>query len=124
METMTAAAPTENKVVETAGQFVRRARRMTRRRFSAEDKIRVVIEGMKREEPVTELCRREGISTAIYYSWLKDFLEAGKSRLKGDNQRDANKAEVSSLRRENEQLKSLLAEQMLTLNILKKSLTD
>lgn len=124
METMTAATPTENKVVETAGQFIRRARRMTRRRFSAEDKIRVVIEGMKREEPVTELCRREGISTAIYYSWLKDFLEAGKSRLKGDNQRDANKAEVSSLRRENEQLKSLLAEQMLTLNILKKSLTD
>ena len=97
---------------------------MTRRRFSAEDKIRVVIEGMKREEPVTELCRREGISSAIYYSWLKDFLEAGKSRLKGDNLRDANKAEVSNLRRENEQLKSLLAEQMLTLNILKKSLTD
>lgn len=124
MENMTAAVPTENKVVETAGQFMRRARRMTRRRFSAEDKIRVVIEGMKREEPVTELCRREGISTAIYYSWLKDFLEAGKSRLKGDNLRDANKAEVSNLRRENEQLKSLLAEQMLTLNILKKSLTD
>lgn len=123
METITA-EPTENKVVETAGKFIRRARRMTRKRFSAEDKIRVVIEGMKREEPVTELCRREGISTAIYYSWLKDFLEAGKSRLKGDNLRDASKAEVSSLRRENEQLKSLLAEQMLTLNILKKSLTD
>ena len=123
METITA-EPTENKVVETAGKFIRRARRMTRKRFSAEDKIRVVIEGMKREEPVTELCRREGISTAIYYSWLKDFLEAGKSRLKGDNLRDANKAEVSNLRRENEQLKSLLAEQMLTLNILKKSLTD
>lgn len=124
METITTAAPTENKVVETAGQFIRRARRITRRRFSAEDKIRVVIEGMKREEPVTELCRREGISTAVYYSWLKDFLEAGKSRLKGDNMREANKAEVSNLRRENEQLKSLLVEQMLTLNILKKSLTE
>ncbi|MFH1619613.1 MAG: transposase [bacterium] len=115
---------TDAAVSETATQFLRKARKATRRRFTAEDKIRIVIEGMKREIAVSELCRREGISSAIYYTWLKDFMEAGKSRLKGDSLRNANRGEVSSLRRENEQLKALLADQMLELNLLKKSLTD
>jgi transposase len=126
METNTAATPTTTGVPagETATQFLRKAKHATRRRFSAEDKIRIVIEGMKREVPVSELCRREGISSAIYYSWLKDFMEAGKSRLKGDSQRQANRTEVSQLRLENERLKSLLADQMLELSLLKKNLTD
>lgn len=100
-------------VSETASQLIRKARRKIRRRFSAEDKIRVVIEGMKREISVADLCRREGISTAIYYAWLKDFMEAGKARLKGDTLRQANKHEVTALRRKNERLKGLLAEQVL-----------
>lgn len=124
MDTVISAEPAVTKVVETAEQFMGKARRAGRPRFGAEDKIRVVIEGMRRDVPVTELCRREGISTAIYYSWLKDFMEAGKNRLKGDNLREANRSEVKQLRRENDRLKTLVAEQLLTLSIFKKSLND
>src|SRR6266496_4107448 len=88
-------------------QFVRQVRRATRRKFTPEEKVRVVLEGFRREAPVSELCRREGIRPNVYYSWLKDFMEAGKSRLQADTVRDATRAEVDGFRRENEQLKQL-----------------
>ena len=97
-------------------------RRKTRKKFSAEEKIRIVLEGMKREVPVSELCRQEGVPTAAYYSWMKDFMEAGKSRLKRDGTRDATKGEVSKLRKENEQLKAVIGDKELVIYILKKSL--
>lgn len=101
---------------------VREIRRKTRRRFSSEEKIRIVLEGLKGEESIAELCRREGISPNLYYNWSKDFLEAGKRRLLGDTKREATSTEVTSLRQENDQLKLLLAEVSLRNRVLKKSL--
>ena len=119
--------PTAATIVEpvavSAEHLMERVRRRTRKKFAAEDKVRIVIEGMRREVSVSELARREGISTTLYYSWLKDFMEAGKSRLKGDTLRQANEAEVRELRREIAGLKELVAEQALQLNLLKKSLS-
>jgi transposase len=106
----------------SAQTFISRVRRYTRRKYSAEDKIRIILEGMKREISVSELCRREGISPNIYYIWVKDFMEAGKARLMGDSRRNATDSEVKGLRRENEKLKVLLAEQVLELSAFKKSL--
>jgi transposase len=102
-------------------QFVRRVRRATRRKFTPEEKVRVVLEGFRREVPVSELCRREGIKPNVYYAWLKDFMEAGKSRLQADTVRDATRAEVDSFKRENEQLKQLVAELSLQVLVLKKT---
>ena len=118
--------PTEKKEVppNTAEKFVRQYRRRTQRKFSAEDKIRIVIESFKREISVAELCRREGVSSAVFYNWLKAFMEGGKGQLKGDNKRNATKDEVGNLKRENEQLKSLLGEKEYALKLIKKSLTD
>ncbi len=107
---------------ESAEKLIQQVNRKTRKKFSAEEKIRIVLEGMKREIPVTELCRREGIPTAAYYSWMKDFMEGGKSRLKRDGTRDATKKEVAKLRDENEQLKSVIGDKELVIRILKKSL--
>jgi transposase len=107
---------------QTTEKFIQEVRRKTRRYFTAEEKIRVVLEAMKREVPITELCRREGIPTAVYYTWVKDFMEAGKARLKRDGVRDATKDEVARLKRENEQLKNALGEKELALQIIKKSL--
>ena len=124
METTTQALCVE-EVSTTPGstaKFIREVRAQTRRRFSAEDKIRVVLEGFRKEMPVSDLCRREGISSALYYSWLKDFMEAGKARLKGDTLRDATQGEVKELRRENARLKELVGEQALEIQLLKKSL--
>ena len=87
-----------------------------------DDKIRIVLEGFRKELPTSDLCRRENISTAIYYSWLKDFMEADKARLKGDSLRDATKGEVKRLREENSRLKELAGEQALDNQLLKKSL--
>lgn len=101
---------------------VREIRRRTRRLFSAEEKIRIVLDGLKGEASIAEVCRREGIATNLYYSWSKDFLEAGKRRLAGDQQREATSSEVTSLRRENEQLKLAYAEVTLKNRVLKKSL--
>ena len=101
---------------------VREIRRKTRRRFSSEEKIRIVLEGLKGEESIAELCRREGISPNLYYNWSKDFLEAGKRRLLGDTKREATSTEVTSLRQENDQLKLLVAEASLRNRVLKKSL--
>jgi transposase len=102
---------------------VKEIRRKTRRKFSADEKIRIVLEGLKGEVSITELCRREGIVSNLFYRWSKDFLEAGKKRLQGDTVREANSSEVTGLRSENEQLKQLVAELSLKLRLEKKSLT-
>ena len=124
METTTQTSSLEE--VPTApgstSKLIREVRAQTRRRFSSEDKIRIVLEGFRKERPVSDLCRREGLSSALYYSWLKDFMEAGKSRLKGDTLRDATQGEVKELRRENARLKELVGEQALEIQLLKKSL--
>ena len=124
METTTQTSSLE-EVPTTPGstsKLIREVRAQTRRRFSAEDKIRIVLEGFRKEMPVSDLCRREGISSALYYSWLKDFMEAGKARLKGDTLRDATQGEVKGLRQENGRLKELVGEQALEIQLLKKSL--
>ncbi len=106
----------------SAAKLIREVKQKTRKRLSSEDKIRIVLEGFRRELPVSDLCRKENISTPIYYSWLKDFMEAGKARLKGDGLRDATKSEVRSLRGENDHLKELVGSQALEIQLLKKSL--
>ncbi len=93
---------------ETAEQHVKSIRRATRKQYSAEDKIRVVLEGLRGEQSIAELCRREGIAQSLYYSWSKEFLEAGKKRLSGDTAREATSDEVRSLRRETRDLKEAL----------------
>ena len=100
---------------------VKEIKRKTRRKFSAEEKIRIVLEGLKGEESITAICRREGIVPNLYYRWSKDFLEAGKRRLQGDTKREANSMEVNGLRQENDQLKHLVAELSLQNRVLKKS---
>ena len=100
---------------------VREIRRKTRKRYSAEEKIRIVLEGLRAEESISELCRREGIATNLYYSWSKEFLEAGKRRLKGDTKRQATSGEVISLRKQNSQLKELVADLSLKNVVLKKA---
>lgn len=101
---------------------VREIRRRTRRRYSAEEKIRIVLDGLKREDSIAELCRREGISPNLYYLRSKEFLEAGKRRLAGDTQREASSGEVGGLRQVNRQLKQLVADLSLRNQVLKKSL--
>ena len=105
----------------TAASTVRNIRRNSRKRYSGEEKIRIVLEGLRGEETVAELCRREGISESVYYRWSKEFLEAGKQRLVGNTKRQASSYEVVGLRRENEQLKQLVAELALKNRVLKKS---
>lgn len=111
--------PRKKKTTEAA---VREIRRQTRRKFSAEEKVRIVLEGLRGEESVAELCRREGIAASLYYSWSKEFLEAGKKRLAGDVKREATSDEVKRLRRENLDLKQVVAELTLENRVLKKSL--
>ena len=106
-----------------ADAVVRDIRRATRRHFSAEEKIRIVLEGLRGEESIAELCRREGIASSMYYGWSKDFLEAGKKRLAGDTAREATSDEVKGLRREASALKEVVAELTLENRLLKKSLT-
>lgn len=106
----------------SARSTVRQIRRKTRKKYSAEDKIRIVIEGLRGDMSVAELCRREGISQSLYYKWSKEFLEAGKSRLAGDTKREADGTEVKEMRSELEQLKLLVAELSLKNRVLKKSL--
>ncbi len=106
---------------EETRQFVRRVRRVTRRRFTPEEKVRIVLEGFRGEVKVSELCRREGIRPNVYYAWLKDFMEAGKTRLRADTVRDATQVEVEGLKRESERLKQLVAELSLANLVLKKT---
>jgi transposase len=102
---------------------VREIKRKTRKQYSAEEKIRIVLEGLRGEESIATICRREGINTNMYYRWSKEFLEAGKKRLLGDTAREANSDEVAELKNENEQLKQLVAELSLKNRVLKKSLS-
>jgi len=106
----------------STARFINHVRRKTRKRVSAEDKIRIVLEGFRKELSVSDLCRREGINASVYYSWLKDFMEAGKSRLKGDTIRSATEGEVKKLKAENQRLKALAGEQALAISLFKKSL--
>ena len=102
-------------------QFIQDIKRITRHKFTAEEKIRIVLEGFRRDTPIRDLCRREGIHPGTYYVWLKDFMEAGKERLVRDNIRDATRAEVQDLKRENARLKQLVAELSLQVHVLKKT---
>jgi transposase len=107
---------------KSSESIVRDIKRKTRKKFSAEEKIRIVLEVLKGEESIAEICRKEGINPNLYYRWSKDFLEAGKKRLQGDTVREANSSEVTDLRQENDQLKQLVAELSLKNRVLKKSL--
>ena len=105
-----------------AGRVVRDIRRATRKQHSSEEKIRIVLEGLRGEESIAALCRREGTAESLYYSWSKEFLEAGKRRLAGDTARAATADEVKVLRQEARSLKEVVAEQALELRLLKKSM--
>lgn len=105
-------------------RLIRKIRKYTNRKYTSEDKIRIVLEGFRKEISVADLCRRENVHAAIYYKWMKDFMEAGKNRLKGDFMREANSSEVKELRRENEKLKSVVGDQALQNYLLKKSVSD
>jgi len=100
---------------------VREIKRKTRRKYSSEEKIRIVLDGLRGEESIAELCRREGINTNVYYKWSRDFLDAGKRRMMGDTKREANSIEVDGLRRENRELKELVADLSLNNQRLKKN---
>jgi transposase len=106
----------------SAENRVREIRRKTRKKYSSEEKVRIVLEGLRGEESIAELCRREGIPSNLYYRWSKEFLEAGRKRLAGDTKREATSSEVTELRAENEQLKQAVAEMLLKNRFLKKAL--
>lgn len=108
---------------ETAEEHVRAIRRATRKRYAAEEKIRIVLSGLRGEHSIAELCRREGIAESLYYAWSKEFLEAGKKRLAGDTERQASSGEVKDLRRAMNGLKELVADLTLENRLLKKSMT-
>ena len=105
-----------------AERVVRDIRRRTRKQYSAEEKIRIVLAGLRGEDSIAELCRREGIAESLYYSWSKEFLEAGKKRLSGDTAREASSGEVKDLRREMRDMKDLVADLTLENRLLKKSM--
>ena len=100
---------------------VRDIRRKTRKKYSTEEKIRIILEGLRGEESIATICGKEGINPNLYYRWSKDFLEAGKKRLQGDTIREANSDEVTEIKSENDQLKQLVAELSLKNRVLKKS---
>ena len=102
--------------------IIKDIKRNTRKQYGAEEKIRIVLDGLRGEDSIAELCRREGIVQSLYYKWSKDFMEAGKKRLAGDIVRQANTGEVTELRREARELKEVIAEQTLELRLLKKSM--
>lgn len=111
----------KSPVKAPAERVVKDIRRQTRRHFSAEDKIRIVLDGLRGEDSIAELCRKEGIHQNLYYRWSKEFLEAGKKRLAGDTEREASSGEVKALKDETSQLKEMLAEVMIENRLLKKS---
>ena len=108
----------------SAEQHVREIRRQTRKRHSTEDKIRIVLEGLRGAYSIAELCRRESIAQSLYYKWSKEFLDAGKKRLSGDTERQATTGEVKDLRREMSDLKEALADVLLENRLLKKSMIE
>ena len=114
--------PKPSSTKKPAEQVVKDIRRAIRRHFSAEDKIRIVLDGLRGEDSIAELCRKEGIAQSLYYVWSKEFMEAGKRRLAGDTARAATTDEVKDLRRESTALKEVVAEQALEIRLLKKSM--
>ena len=111
------------KTTKSPGEkIVKDIKRGTRKHYSSEETIRIVLDGLKGEDTIAELCRREGIAQGLYYSWSKEFLEAGKRRLAGDTARAASTSEVKDLRQEARELKEVVAEQALELRLLKKSM--
>jgi transposase len=107
---------------ESTEKKMRNIRRQNRKKYSAEEKIRIVLEGLRGDESIAELCRREGLSQSMYYKWSKEFMEAGKQRLAGNTKRQADSTDVKDLRKQNNQLKELVAELALKNKVLKKSL--
>jgi transposase len=114
--------PKSSKPKKPAEQVVKDIRRKTRRHFSAEDKIRIVLEGLRGDDSIAELCRKEGIAQSLYYTWSKEFMEAGKRRLAGDTARAATTDEVKDLRHEASALKECVADLTLENRLLKKSI--
>ncbi|MDH3876062.1 MAG: transposase [Desulfobacteraceae bacterium] len=112
----------EPKTSKSPKSVVREIKRKTRRKFNTEERIRIILEGLKGEDSIAAICRREGIAPSLYYKWSKMFLQAGKRRLNGDTLREANSDEVGELRKENQELKQLVAELSLKNRVLKKSL--
>jgi transposase len=110
----------EARTQETMG-FIQQVRVATRRKYTPEEKVRIVLEGFRREVAVNELCRREGIKPGAYYAWTKDFMEAGKERLTHDAARDATRQEIDEIKRENAELKQLVADLSLDVYRLKKT---
>ena len=108
----------------SAEKTIKDIRRKTRKKYSAEEKIRIVLDGLRGEDSIAALVRREGISESLYYTWSKEFLEAGKKRLAGDTARAATSDEVKTLRKEAQDLKEFVAEQTLELRLLKKSMIE
>lgn len=115
--------PKSSRSKSPAELAVKDIRRKTRRHFSAEDKIRIVLDGLRGDDSIAELCRREGIAQSLYYTWSKEFMEAGKRRLAGDTARAATTDEVKDLRREARDLKECVADLTLENRLLKKSMT-
>src|SRR6202158_1474340 len=111
-----------NSTPASSETLVRNIRRATRKHHAAEEKIRIVLDALRGERSIAEVCRREGIAESLYYTWSKEFLEAGKRRLAGDTARAATSGEVKELRREARALKEVVAEQALELRLLKKSM--
>ena len=107
---------------EETKRFIRDIKRITRRKFTPEEKIRIVLEGFRRDTPIRDICRREGIRPSTYYAWLKEFMEAGKERLQHDTVRDATRTEVGELKRENARLKQLVPSYLSRYMFLKKRL--
>ena len=103
-------------------KIIRDIKRNTRKQYSAEEKIRIVLDGVRSEDSIAQRCRREGIAQSLYYKWSKDFMEAGKKRLAGDIDRQANTSDVTALRREARDLKEVVAEPTLELRLLKKNM--
>ena len=112
----------EKKSKTSPESIVREIKRKSRRKFTAEEKIRIVLEGLRGEESISDLCRKEGIHPTMYYKWSKSFLESGKRQLNGDTIREASSSEVKELRDENDELKMLVAEVVLRNRVLKKTL--
>ena len=116
--------PRSSSAKKPAEQVMKDIRRATRRHFSAEDKIRIVLDGLRGEDSIAEICRKEGIAQSLYYTWSKEFMEAGKRRLAGDTARAATTDEVKDLRREASALKECVADLTLENRLLKKSMTE
>lgn len=119
METKSQKTSQEPK--QTPENFVKDIRRQTRRIFSAEQKILIVMEALRGEDSIAAICRKHGIADSVFYKWNKEFLEAGKKRLAGDTAREATSDEVTALRKENQRLKEIVAELVLRYDILKKT---